>query len=116
MDNSILPKIKDALAKSNNIGIVVGQNPTLDQMAAALSLYLSLNQVNKKTTVATPENPLVEVSSLVGIDKVQTNLGGDAGDLVVSFPYVEEKLKRFPTPLRMNFSILLSKQAQTSFF
>ncbi|HZE87688.1 MAG TPA: hypothetical protein VE090_05820 [Methylomirabilota bacterium] len=109
MDNSILPKIKDALAKSNNIGIVVGQNPTLDQMAAALSLYLSLNQVNKKTTVATPENPLVEVSSLVGIDKVQTNLGGDAGDLVVSFPYVEGEIEKVSYTLENEFLNIIVK-------
>lgn len=94
MDNATLQRIKDAIAKSNNIGIVVGQNPTLDQMAAALSLNLLLNQVNKKAVVASPTEPIVEISSLVGINKVQTSLGGEAGDLVVSFPYVEGDIEK----------------------
>jgi len=94
MEKPAIQKIKDALAKANTIGIVVGQNPTLDQMAGALSLYLSLKQVNKKAVIASPSNPIVEISSLVGIDKVQTKLGGDAGDLVVSFPYAEGEIEK----------------------
>jgi len=94
MDNSALQKVKDALAKSTNIGIAVGKDPSVDQMAAALSLYLALKDVTKKATVATPADPLVEVSSLVGINKVQTNLGGDSGDLVVSFPYVDGEIEK----------------------
>jgi hypothetical protein len=92
--NTTLQQIKDALSKSNSIGIAVGKDPSVDQMAAALSLYLALTDVNKKATVATPSDPLVEVSSLVGINKVQTKLGGDAGDLVVSFPYVEGEIEK----------------------
>lgn len=92
--NATLQKIKDALSKSKNIGIAVGKDPSLDQMAAALALYLGLKDVNKQATVATPADPLVEVSSLVGINKVQTKLGGDAGDLVVSFPYVEGEIEK----------------------
>lgn len=94
MDNTTLQKIKDAISKSNNIGIVVGQNPTVDQMGAALGLNLLLSQANKKAVVAAPTEPIVEISSLVGINKVQTSLGGDAGDLVVSFPYVEGEIEK----------------------
>jgi hypothetical protein len=90
MDNTTIQKLKDAIAKSENIGVVVGKEPTLDQMAAALSLYLLLKDVRKMVTIAAPEDPIVEISSLVGIDKVQRVLGGESGDLVVSFPYLEE--------------------------
>jgi hypothetical protein len=112
MDNTLLQKIKDAIAKSNNIGIVVGQNPTLDQMAAALSLYLLLNQVNKKAVVASPTNPIVEISSLVGINKVQTSLGGDSGDLIVSFPYVEGEIEKVSYTLENEFLNIIVKAGE----
>jgi nanoRNase/pAp phosphatase (c-di-AMP/oligoRNAs hydrolase) len=91
MDSQTEQKVKDAIVKSETIGVVVGENPNLDQMAAALSLYLLLKNANRKVLIASPTNPIVEISSLVGIDKVRTHFGGDAtGDFVVSFPYQEE--------------------------
>ncbi len=112
MDNTSLQKIKDAISKSNNIGIVVGQDPTLDQMAAALSLNLLLNQVNKKAVVAAPTDPIVEISSLVGINKVQTSLGGDAGDLVVSFPYVEGEIEKVSYTLENDLLNIIVKAGE----
>lgn len=112
MDNGALQKIKDAISKASNIGIVVGGNPSLDQMAAALSLYLSLKKANKKTVVASPTNPIVEVSSLVGIDKVQTSIGGDSGDLVVSFPYEEGEIEKVSYTLENNFLNIIVKAGE----
>lgn len=112
MDNNTLQKVKDAIAKSNNIGIVVGQDPTLDQMAAALALNILLNQVNKKSVVAAPTEPIVEISSLVGINKVQTSLGGDAGDLVVSFPYVEGEIEKVSYTLENDFLNIIVKAGE----
>lgn len=90
MDNAIIiQQIKDAIQNASAIGIAVGKNHTLDDMAAALSLYLSLQQAQKQVSVASPAEPLVEVSNLVGIDKVKTRFEGTGGDLVVSFPYNE---------------------------
>ncbi len=94
MDNLTLRQITEAIEKNKTIGIVTAKNPSVDDMAAALSLYLSLKNAGKDVTIATPENPLVEVSSLVGIDKVQTSLNSAAGDLVVSFPYEEGEIDK----------------------
>lgn len=112
MEKPLLQKIKDALAKANNIALVVGQNPTLDQMAGALALYLSLKQINKNAIVASPTNPIVEISSLVGIDKVQSKLGGDAGDLVVSFPYVEGEIEKVSYTLENELLNIIVKAGQ----
>lgn len=109
---AILQKLKDALGKANSIGIVVGQNPSLDQMAAALALHLVLKHANKKSVVASPTNPIVEISSLVGIDKVQTVLGGDAGDLVVAFPYVEGEIDKVSYTLENNFLNIIVKAGE----
>lgn len=94
MDNQAVQKIKDLLADDQGVGIVVGKNQSLDSMGAALALYLGLQSIGKKVTVASPVEPLVEVSSLVGIQKVGSDLGGDGGDLVVSFPYREKQNDR----------------------
>jgi hypothetical protein len=63
-------------------------------MGAALSLYLSLKDMGKALSIATPNEPMVEVSSLVGINEVKTNIGEASGDLVVSFPYREGEIEK----------------------
>lgn len=91
----MLEKIKDLLAKNESIGIIVGKNPGIDEMAATLSLYLAFSESGKKVAVACPTEPIVEVSSLVGIDKVKKSFGGGAdGDLTVSFPYEEGEIEK----------------------
>lgn len=91
----MLEKIKELLEKNDSIGIAVGKNPGIDEMGAALSLYLALSETGKKVTVACPTEPLVEVSSLVGIDKVKKGFdAGSNGDLTVSFPYEEGEIEK----------------------
>ncbi len=87
MDSVMLEKIKDLLAKNEKIGIAVGKNPGVDEMAGALSLYLALIDAGKKAAIICPTDPIVEISSLVGIDKVKKSFdSGASGDLTVSFP------------------------------
>ncbi len=91
----MLEKIKELLAKNENIGIAVGKNPGVDEMAGALALYLALSQDGKKVTVVSPTEPIVEISSLVGINKVKKSFaGGSTGDLTVSFPYKEGEIEK----------------------
>lgn len=95
MDNLMLEKIKELLAKNETVGIAVGKNPGVDEMGAALSLYLALTEIGKKVTVACPTEPIVEISSLVGIDIVKKAFDGDtSGDLTVSFPYKEGEIEK----------------------
>lgn len=94
MDNASLQKIKDIIARSQKVVVAVGQNPDIDQMAGALSLYLSLKSQNKSVSVVSATEPIVELSSLVGIDKVKTSYEGSGGDLVVSFPYREGEIEK----------------------
>jgi hypothetical protein len=95
MDNVMLEKIRDLLSKNESIGIAVGKDPGVDEMAGALSLYLALSGVGKKVTVVCPTEPIVEISSLVGIDRVRKSFeGSSAGDLTVSFPYKEGEIEK----------------------
>lgn len=112
MDNSTLQTIRDFIGKNDQIGIVVGKDLNLDVMAGALSLYLFLTDQNKKVSIASPTEPIVEVSSLVGIDKVKTNLEGDGGDLVVSFPYKDDEIQKVSYTLENNFLNIIVKAGE----
>lgn len=91
----MLEKIKDLLAKTESMGIIVGKNPGIDEMAAALSLYLALSEAFKEISVVCPTQPIVEVSSLVGIDRVKKSFeGGENGNLTVAFPYKEGEIEK----------------------
>lgn len=94
MDNNSLQKIKDIISRADHIAIGVGKNPTIDEMGAALAFTLALEGINKRVTVVCPTDPIVEISNLVGIDKVRNSLVGDGGDLVVSFPYKEGEIEK----------------------
>lgn len=95
MDNNMFQRLKDLVTQHQSIGIIVPPNPTHDEMAAALGMYLTLKQMGKNVSVASPTDPTVAVSSLVGIDKVQRALSaGAGGDLVVTFPYKEGEIEK----------------------
>src|SRR5579883_2502148 len=95
MDNNLFQRIKELIDANQAIGILVSPNPTFDQMAAGLGLYLALKQMNKAVSIVCPTDVTVGVSSLVGIDKVQKSFGGAGnGDLVVSFPYREGEIEK----------------------
>ena len=94
MDNNLFQRLKELIDGNQTIGIVVSANPSFDQMAAGLGLYLAIKQMNKNVSLVCPTDPTVEVSSLVGIDKVQKSFGGVGGDLVVSFPYKDGEIEK----------------------
>lgn len=109
MDNQATLRVKDLLSKNDKIGVLVGKNPTLDQMAAALSLYTALSSVGKQVSIASPTEPIVANSSLVGIDKVKTALSGDGGDLIVSFPYREGEIEKVSYTLENGYLNIVVK-------
>lgn len=109
MEDKTLAKLKELLASNEKIAILVGKNPSVDEMGAALALYLSLQASNKDVTIACPTEPLVEVSSLVGIDKVKTSLTTDSADLVVSFPYKEGEIEKVSYTLEDGYLNIIVK-------
>lgn len=109
MDNSILEQIRETLPKHEKIGIAIGRNPGLDEMGAALALYLSLKGANKTVAIASPTEPVVAIASLVGIDKVKTSLGGEGGDLIVSFPYSEGEIEKVSYTLESGYLNIVVK-------
>ena len=116
MDSQALQQIKDIIDQHDQVTIAVGQQPSLDELAAALSIYLTFTQAGKKVNIVAPENPLVEHSSLVGIDKIQTSIQGTGGDLIVSFPYKEEgEIEKVSYTLDNGFLNIIVKPGEQGF-
>lgn len=113
MDNNLtFSKIKEAIDQYNTLAVATRNNPTVDEMGAALSLYLSLKNLGKNITIATPSEPLVEVSSLVGVDEIKTSFGGQDGDLVVSFPYREGEIDKVTYTTEDNYLNIVVKAGE----
>ncbi|MBI2034342.1 MAG: hypothetical protein HYT11_01275 [Candidatus Levybacteria bacterium] len=110
MDIAMLEKIKNSLATSERIAIAVGHALTLDEMAAALSLHLTLtDKMKKNVSIASSIEPTVELSNLVGINHVRSSLGGTSGDLVVSFPYKTGEIEKVSYTLENGFLNIVVK-------
>jgi hypothetical protein len=113
MDQQTLSKLKQIFQQADSLGIIVGANPTVDEMGAALALYLSLKTAGKKASIAALTEPIVELSSLVGIDQVRNSLGGStAGDLVVSFPYKEGEIEKVSYTLENGYLNIVVKAGE----
>src|SRR5579859_645917 len=112
MDNQAHTKIKELLSKHNQIGIVLSKNPQVDHAAAGLSLYLALRQMNKQVIIASPTPPTVEISNLVGIDKVKNSLGTESGDLTVAFPYKDGEIEKVSYTLENGFLNIVVKAGE----
>ncbi|KKQ76712.1 MAG: hypothetical protein US98_C0028G0009 [Parcubacteria group bacterium GW2011_GWC1_38_6] len=79
MDNSL----KNLIDSASSILILLPTKAYLDQVAAGLSLYLTLKS-SKDVAVSSPSQMTVEFSRLIGVDKISTELGNK--NLVITFP------------------------------
>ncbi len=112
MDNATLQRIREALQRSKSIAVAVGKNPTIDEMGACLSLYLSLQTMGKNVAAISGSDPIVELSNLVGIDKVKTQYQGESADLVVSFPYREGDIEKVSYTIEGGFLNIVVKAGE----
>ncbi len=78
-------ELQQQLTSTRNLLIAFPQKASFDQVAASLTLYLSLTKAGKNVNVISPEPMRVEFSHLVGVDKISDKLTG--GDLVITLDY-----------------------------
>ena len=112
MDEIMLRQLQDILTREGNIGIITGKNPSVDDMGAALALYLSLSTSGKNISIVSPTEPIVELSNLIGINKVKNRFDGASGDLVVSFPYKEGEIDKVSYTLEDGFLNIVVKEGE----
>jgi len=85
-------EIQTRIAGSQKMLIILPPNPTFDQSAAALGLYLSLSGSGKPLEVFCSTPMTVELNRLVGVDKVSDKIQGT--DLVISLNYPPDQVEK----------------------
>jgi hypothetical protein len=109
-----IQRLRDIFDRENNFGIIVGSNYTIDEMGGALALYLTLTSMGKSASIISSKEPLVEVSNLVGIDRVRTAFEGSGGDLIVSFPYKGDEIGKVSYTLEAGLLNIIVKPKDNS--
>lgn len=106
MDNSMISENRDVLSnlisENAEIGIIIGEVTSLDKAAAGLSLYLTLKEIGKDSQVVSKREPTVEVSNLVGIDKIKKEFSGLIKTYTISLPYNEGEIEKVSYKIENN--------------
>lgn len=102
----------ELISKAKSVPIVLPQSPAVDDIAAALALFLSIkksfSKENPKTVQVGCANPVsVAVNRLFAIDKITAKIGSQ--NLVISFPYPESAVEKVSTFEENNrFNVLIT--------
>ena len=91
-DQIDLQIVAEVLKNSQEILVAIGKEPSLDQVAAGLGLFLCFKKLGKSVSITCPSLMVVEFSHLVGLDKITTTVGNK--NLVVSFDYVQDSIEK----------------------
>jgi len=85
---ALINKVKPA----EKILLVYGDKAPFGAVAMTLSVYLWLRAAGKQVMLVSPALPVVEFSSLVGINKVKSKLNGE--NLVITLPGAASKIDK----------------------
>jgi len=92
VDEAIFSKLRAPLSTAQEIFIFLPPEPSFDQVASSLALFLSLKKSGKQLSLICPTPMRVGYSDLVGIDQIRTKLAGR--NLMVSFDYLEDSIEK----------------------
>ncbi len=109
---------KELLQEADSVGILVTEYQTLDKVGAGLALYLSLLESGKSVQIISKKDPIVEISNLVGIDKLSKSFDGVTKKLVVSLPYHEGEVEKVSYNIegnRLNINLFATQDKGISF-
>lgn len=109
-----IQRLREIFEKDGAFAIIAGESYEIDEMGAALSLYLALTSHGKDVSIASSKQPLVEVSNLVGIDRVKSSYESKNGDLVVSFPYQADEIGKVSYTLESGFLNIIVKPKENA--
>ena len=87
-------QIRELIDSAESIGIVISENQNIDTAAAALGLYLVLVSQGKNVQVISKKEPTVEISNLVGVDRIRKAFEGKTSLLTISVPYREGEIEK----------------------
>ncbi|MBI3954585.1 hypothetical protein HY333_00930, partial [Candidatus Collierbacteria bacterium] len=109
-DKSLLNSFKNQFVSAESFAVLLPPNPDADAVSSALAFYLSLNQRGKQVQIGCSSPIRVENADLFGVDKIKTSIGNQ--NLVISFDYQEENLKKVDYEVDENGKFMLLIQPQ----
>ena len=98
-DINPLDLIARDLSQSTNPVILLAQNPSLDAVYSAFSLYLGLSKMGKTPTIATSTKVTYNIKD---IDLIRTSLTSSGDNLVISFPYTDGSIDKVDYKIENN--------------
>ena len=87
-----ITKVKELLDKAQNVLIVTHEHPNFDSIGSALTLSLGLSSLGKKVTVVCPDPMTVELSSFIGVQKIQKEIASK--NFIISLDYVDGSIEK----------------------
>lgn len=87
-----ITKVKELLDKATNVVIATHEHPSFDSIGSALTLSIGLASLGKKVTVVCPDAMTVELSSFIGVQKVQKEIANK--NFVISLDYVDGSIEK----------------------
>lgn len=109
-----IQRLREIFDRQGSFVVIVGPSYTIDEMGGALALYLTLSSSGKDVSIISSKQPLVEVSNLVGIDRVRSYYESKNGDLVVSFPYQGDEIGKVSYTLESGLLNIIVKPKENS--
>lgn len=95
LDSNQVNQTRMLLEGAKSILIAISANPTLDNVASGLALYLALSTAGKQVSLVCPTPMTVELNHLIGVDKIASSVNSGSGrNLVISFPYEEGSIEK----------------------
>ncbi len=90
-----IQEARNLTSSAKSVLVVLPKNPSVDNVATGLSLYLALSSSGKQVSIFCPKEMTVEFNRLIGVDKIKNNLGNQEGkNLIISFPYQEGSIEK----------------------
>jgi len=108
-DNSLaINKIISVINENRSGAILIPENHSINDVAAATSLYLALLKLNKNISLVSAKPTAY---NLTGADKFQQLLVSKGNQLVVSFPYQEGSIDKVDYNIKNgNFNLVIIPQ------
>src|SRR3990167_9608990 len=109
-DQNLVSKTKEELTAAKSVAILLPPDPSTDLVAAGLGLSLSLSDAGKQVQIGSGSQIKVENADLFGVDRIKNSIGNQ--NLVISFDFKEENLKKVDYDVDENGKFLLLIQPQ----
>lgn len=87
-----ITKVKELLDKATNVVVATHEHPTFDSIGSAVTLSLGLASLGKKVTVVCPDPITVELSSFIGVQKIQKEIANK--NFIISLDYTEGSIEK----------------------